>query len=221
MAWNRHIKCQKEELIMNGRLKARLGSLALVMGLLVGMLGAMRTASAHSANQQDDPIALVMEMADAFNHGDADRLMELLDPSFENVASNPPAGLPPGYTDLNRDQFIAQSQSGEISIELSNCKLTAPDTVVCDNVITGPGIPPLAHPLTETITVTVVDGKLTRLVETLSEQSLSDFEDFLAAQPGMPTTGSADMRLALWVLVLASLSLVAGVITRRTHAYHR
>jgi hypothetical protein len=207
---------------MNTRLKARLGSLALVMGLLVGMLGVTRTVSAHPASQPADPVAVVMEMADAFNDADADRLMELLDPSFKNVGANPPAGLPPGYLDLDRDQFIAQSRDGGLHIELSNCKLTAPDTVLCDNVITGPGAPPLPHPITETITVTVVNGKITLLVETLSEQSLSEFEAFLAAsQVGMPTTGSSDMSVALWLLSLALLSLVAGVIIRRTQAYHQ
>ncbi|HKP52548.1 MAG TPA: hypothetical protein VJ183_07840 [Chloroflexia bacterium] len=207
---------------MNTRLKARLRSLALVIGLLVGMLGVTRTVSAHPANQPADPVALVMEMADAFNNADVDRLMEILDPSFKDVVVNAPAALPPEFSNYDRDGFIALSRDGGFHMELSNCKLSAPDTVVCDSSVTIPDNLPLSRPVTQTLTVTVVNGKITSIVEMLSDQSLRDFEDYLAAsQAGMPTTGSSDMSVALWLLSLALLSLVAGVITRRTHGYRR
>jgi hypothetical protein len=201
---------------MNGSLKARVYSVGIALGLIVGLFGAVTLASAHPARQGSDPISVVNAMSEAFNNQDVAKLKDLLDPSFLDTVENAPPGAPPDFfAPNNRDAFIAASQAG-IRVTQGTCKLTAPDTVVCDTSLAGGPLPPLPHGFNEVSTATVVNGKVTRLSEKLSDQTYQELAALLAGgQPGMPTTGSADTTLPLFVLTLGLLSLAAGFLARR------
>ena len=205
---------------MNSRKGTRLSSLALAVTLLVGLLGTVRVASAHPIGQASDPIATVMALMDAYNNADVAQLDALLGPSFEDVILNPPPGIPPEAMRQNREQVIKNASAGGLHATASNCKLTSATTVVCDFSSTGPGAP-LPHPFTTTATITVQDGKVTRVEETLSAQTFSDLQALLAAQPGMPTTGSTNTQTLFAVLVLGLLLLAFGFMVRRATSHGR
>jgi hypothetical protein len=205
---------------MKSHIRARLASLVLAVALLVSLLGMAHTVSAHPARQSSDPVATVLAMVDAFNRHDAGALRNLLDPSFEDVTVNAPAGLPPEYPKVDVEIFIRESAEG-IHVDASNCQLTAPDKVVCDVTLSGGDVPPLPHPFTETATFTVANGKITRLEETFSPQTLSDIEALLAAQPGMPTTGSTDTQTPFAALAIGLFLLAFGLVVRRANSYRR
>src|SRR4029079_14067582 len=107
----RSTRTHKERSTMNSRIRARahLSSLALAVALLAGLLGTARPAFAHPLGQASDPIATVMALADAFNKADNATMDALLDPSFEHVTVNPPAGLPPEAVRQNRAQFMMEA----------------------------------------------------------------------------------------------------------------
>lgn len=178
-----------------------------VLGVF-GIFGSASAASAHPARQSGDLIATSLAFADAYNAGDTEKMRQLADPTFQQVSGT-------GET-LDLDGF-ANSTSAGVRVTLSNCRLTRPDVVSCDTVLSGGPIPPLAHPWTETSVLTFANGKILRLDETLSAQTAQDLQAFAAAnpQPGMPTTGAADLSTPLLALLLALLLVVNGVLARR------
>ncbi|MEO6458775.1 MAG: hypothetical protein ABIO92_10980 [Chloroflexia bacterium] len=172
---------------------------------VAAMLGIIRPGgivSAAPVRQGEDLVASSMAFADAYNAGDTAKMRQLADPAFQQV------GGTGEKLDLNG---FANSTSSGVRVTLSNCKLTGPNVVSCDTVLSGGPIPPLAHPWTETSVLTFANGKITRLDETLSAQTAQDLQALAA--PGMPSTGTADPASPLVAILMALLLIACGGLT--------
>jgi hypothetical protein len=100
-----------------------------------------------------------------------------------------------------------------VKVDVKTVTLTAPDTVESDYVLTGPDIPPLPNPFSAHATFTVQDGKITRMVQTLSEQTVNDLMSMpQGGEPaGMPSTGAGIAQWTPWVLVAVGATLLVAL----------
>ncbi len=197
------------------------GSLAVVLGMAgtIGALGLFGSASsvvaaplAQGAQQGSSLVDSALAFGNAYNTRDTAGLRAMSDPSMEDVSH----WGPPDQQVTTRDAFINGSPQGP-HVSLTNCKQSDANTVSCDATLSAGPLPTLAHPFTETNTLTFRNGKVLRIDEYLSDQTAQELAAFTAAnpQPGMPSTGSGDAGLPLAGLAAGLLLLSSGLAARR------
>jgi hypothetical protein len=168
-------------------------------------------ASAQGALRlQASPAEVLRAFTEAINKPDAAAARSLVDPNgffIDNPGSPIEAQSPLGA-------FVDENV-GQVRVELHSVEQTGPDTVKSEYVLSGPAIPPLPSPVTASAVFTVENGRITRMVQTFSEQTMREFEVFAQSQgggpAGMPSTGDAAGGFAwMWVAVALALAGTLG-----------
>jgi hypothetical protein len=148
----------------------------------------------------------------AINARDYDGVRALFDPAT-------PIEFDPGTSladTITLDQLIESWRGNEARLTLTSLAASGSDTVVAQIVYEATDVPPLPHPFTAGLTVTATNGRITRFVALVSEQTLKDLESLPAEpEPGMPRTGAADGNTSVILLALALVCLGAGRLLRR------
>ncbi len=149
------------------------GSIAVALSLFAGTIGALglfgtassalAAPSAQGVQQGSSLVDSALAFANAYNTRDTAGLRAMSDPSLEDVSH----WGPPDQQVTTRDAFINGSPQGP-HVSLTNCKQSDASTVACDATLSGGPLPPLAHPFTETNTLTFRNGKVLRIDEYLS-----------------------------------------------------
>lgn len=181
--------------------------------LVVGILGfaALPQAVAAQANSPTDVARAVIA---AINAHDPASVANLFAPGARIVGS---AGQFRN-TDQSFDEWSAEMSKNTATVTINTLTQTAPDTVVAEVTISGPGVPQLPHLVTDKMTFTVVNGQITHILDEVSPQTLEDIAAFVAAQsggqPGMPTTGHNEESFLAVMVALGLLGLGVGMLTR-------
>lgn len=192
--------------------------LALITALfgLVGM--GMSTAGAGMAAQTPttDPVEVVRAFWGAYNNKNTATMQTLTDPAFRLVVDPRAVEFTPGLPrELTFEQFVEQA----VQVGINSIEQTAPDTVLAVLTISGEEIPPLPHPFMSSFVATVTNGRIIRIVETISDQTIQDLQALFSegeSEVGMPRTGSNDQVLPAVAVVLGLVILVGGVLLKRS-----
>jgi hypothetical protein len=213
---------------MQTPMKPLVTAVVILAGLLAGPLLGARTAAAQLplTSGQGDLLGIIQQFVTAYNAGDTATLANLVDPSYEGVITNmPPTAPPQASAPTNRAAELQNAGQRLVHVTASNCVLESGSSVRCDIGLSGGPTANLPHPYTETAVFTFANGKITRLDETLSDTTRSDFAAIFAhlQQPGMPTTGAPDgatgTGLLFFLLVCGGLlAAVGGAVLRRRGA---
>jgi limonene-1,2-epoxide hydrolase len=197
---------------MRNRITWWASALALALGLVAGV----QTAAAQSATPGD----VVRAWFAAYNAHDLVRLRALFNPAAKCKAEYANPAMP---AEFGVDEFIAETAKASPAdhVIVNGITWDGGNTVVADVEPVFVETPPLAHPVTGTMTFKVENGRITYWEFRFSEQSRKDVAAAMAAAspsgaaPGMPRTGMSDLwRLGVLVMVCA-LCLFSGALMRR------
>ncbi len=187
---------------INERVKALICAWSVSVGLL--FLGVL-TARAASA-QATSPADVLRAFIAASNKGDTAAMRALADPAFALIEDK---HRPNAHTE-SFAEFTAPPLGQST---LNSVQQTAPDTVLIDVTLTGPKVPPIGVPFRDTFTVTVANGLVVQMVETIPTSTLDALKALAAgpgSQPGMPKTGNGNATGLIQIIAL--LGLLAGAV---------
>jgi hypothetical protein len=179
------------------------GATAALLSLALVGTGGAALASAQSTSPAD----VVQAFVDASNRGDMAAMSALADPAFGFVEDLRQPG--------SHTETLAELQGHLAQLTVLSLKQTGVDTVLLDANLSGPSLPPISVPFHESYAVTVSNGRVVRMVETIAPETLSALGSLgsgSGTQAGMPSTGggSDGMLLTLLALGLAGILALAG-----------
>jgi hypothetical protein len=187
---------------MRKRVKALICAWSVSVGLLsLGLLTAQVTAA-----QGTSPEEVLRAFIAASNKGDTAAMRALADPAFALIEDT---HRPNAHTE-SFAEFTAPPLGQST---LNSVQQTAPNTVVIDVTLTGPKVPPVRVPFRDTFTVTVANGLVVQMVETIPPSTLDALRALGAgpgSQPGMPKTGNGNATGLIQSIAL--LGLLAGAV---------
>lgn len=185
-----------------------------IASILASLIATAFLGSTHAlAAQGSSNDATLQAFIDAYNKGDIATARGLVDPNFTYVHDPNNSG----QQTLSLDEFFAPPF---VHATPSNFHDIDANTLTVDILITGDNVPPLPHPWLDTDTIAFSNGRILKVMEMLSPQTLQDLST-LESSPGMPTTGGGmeqSLMAATLLLGLGLFSAGLGVSLRRAGA---
>jgi len=178
-----------------------LAATAVLSLALIGTAGA-------AAAQTSSPVDVVRAFIAAGNQGDRATLATLADPTFGLVEDAHQSGT--------HTESLAELEGHLAHVIVISLQQTGADTATLDADLTGRSLPPIRVPFHVSYAVTVANGRVVRMVETVAPETLAALEA-LGGSPGMPATGNGrdDGALAVLGLAVAAVTtLLAGTALR-------
>ena len=184
---------------MQRRHRAWPSVLALAAALLLGW--------GHTAAQSTRPTDLLRAFVAAINAHDVATMRALA----SSAVILPDTRLPGTTAPTTLDAILNSPEGFLPHITLRNVRQTGPNIAEADLIHTGPRVPRLPHPFVDHGTIVVAHGRIVRIEQRISDQTLAELKTVMAAQPGtLPNTGAAESGWRWGLLALAVACLVGG-----------